>query len=140
MHTRNKLETEVGTRRISRTWTTSSARKPKLKWWAIRPGVLIFGTDLNDGVTRRSVLIDHRTIVHRKLREIIIHVHQMYDQRASAGLCRCSCLALHTQSHSHTVDIDFERTMLLTVINNCTLSFHERFDYPLAQTMFGRRR
>jgi len=119
MHTGNELEAEVSTWRVSGTWTTTSTRKPELKRRPIRPCVLILGTDCDHCLTRRSVLVDHRTVVHRKLREIVIHVHQMYDQRARAGLWWSPCTAFHTFSIS-----PFPRCIIITCLSKHKYLFY----------------
>jgi len=69
----NKSEVEVCARGVLIT-TSAVARQPELEWRTVSGPVSVNCTDCNDRQAGRLVLIDHRAIVGRKLRCIIIHV------------------------------------------------------------------
>ena len=81
-----KFEREIVARRVSVARAAPAARKPEFERRTVGNQVPVVGADLDDGQPGLLVLVDDRSIVDRKLREVVVHVHQIDDQRSCSRL------------------------------------------------------
>ena len=100
MLTWNERKVEVGTCGILIT-AGAMTRQPELERRTISGAVAVDCADGYDRPAWRLVLVDHRPIVVRKLRRIIVHVEQSHKHRASPSQRRNACIITNNHIHVH---------------------------------------